>query len=95
MKKNLNEAAVLDEQNLQAIGPKRVLNLAECCALTGYKKGHIYRLTSTRQIPHSKRGKTLFFLREEVEAWMMGNRIATVSELDAAAGAYLVKHPKK
>jgi hypothetical protein len=28
------------EQNLQAIGgSKRVLNLAECCALTGYSRG--------------------------------------------------------
>jgi len=63
VKMNINKKEVQDdlEQNLQAIGPKRVLNLAECCALTGYSRGHTYRLTSTRQIPHSKRGKTLFF----------------------------------
>jgi excisionase family DNA binding protein len=89
-KKELQEL----EQNLQALGPKRVLNLAECCALTGYSRGHTYRLTSNRGIPHYKRGKMLLFLREEIEAWMTENRIATVSELDAAAGAYLVTGKK-
>jgi excisionase family DNA binding protein len=86
------------EQALQAIGSKRVLNLAECCALTGYSRGHIYRLTSTRRIPHYKRGKMVVFSKDELEKWLMENRIATVSELEAAAaGAYLVtgKHSKK
>jgi excisionase family DNA binding protein len=81
--------------NLEPLQVKRVLNLDECCALTGYSRGHLYRLTSTRKIPHYKRGKKLLFSKEELEGWLMANRVATIDEIDAEAAAYIVGKQSK
>lgn len=34
----------------------------------------IYGLTSRNEIPHYKRGKKLYFLKAELEKWMLENR---------------------
>lgn len=49
-----------------------------------------------RAIPHYKpTGKTCYFKRTEVEAWMTENRVATSEELDDRALAYCMKNPLK
>lgn len=65
---------------------KNVLTLDEACAFTGLKKSYMYRLTSTRQIPHFKpRAKLLYFKRSELEKWLMQNRVLTVEEINEQA----------
>ena len=55
---------------------KNVLNFNEACLFSGLSKSHMYRLTSTRQVPHFKPfGKMVYFERVELEKWLLQNKI--------------------
>lgn len=79
---------------LTLIGAKNVLDIDEAVLLTGYSKGHLYRLTCGRAIPHFKKDRKLFFRKDELEDWMTENHIPTTAETQAAATAYCATHPK-
>lgn len=65
--------------------PARVLTINEAAALTGLARGTIYKMTSAGTIPHSKRGKKLYFEREALEAWLTSNRVHQAAADDRAA----------
>ncbi len=50
-------------------------------ALTGLKKKTIYNLVYKRMIPHSKRGKRLYFDEEELTQWIKKGKRKTLEEL--------------
>jgi excisionase family DNA binding protein len=53
---------------------KRVLNFKEACEFLGFAPSYLYKLTSAGTVPYSKpNGKTIFFDREKLEAWMLQN----------------------
>lgn len=54
-------------------------------AITGKAKPTIYSLVSERKIPHSKRGKQLYFSRKELLAWIRSGKRKTTSEIKADA----------
>lgn len=66
---------------------KEVLTSEEAARYLGVSKSCLYKWTMTRQIPHYKSptGKMCFFNRQEVEAWMQTNRVATDEELERQA----------
>lgn len=59
--------------------------------LTGLAKPTIYGLVSNRKIPHSKRGKRLYFSRKELTEWIAGGKRRTQAEMATAAAAYQQK----
>lgn len=77
------------------IATKKVLTFDEALRYTGLSKSGLYKLTAGREIPHAKRGKHLYFDREELERWLMGNRVATNEELDTRAALYCMKNPRR
>lgn len=74
---------------------KEVLGVEECCALTGYSRQHMYRMTSGHRIPHYRRGGKVFFRRSEVEAWLTADKIKTDEELRIEASMRLGFRNKK
>ena len=60
---------------LALISAKTVLDLNEAALFTGFSTGHLYRLTSGRQIPHFKKNRKLYFKKSDLEAWMCDNRV--------------------
>ena len=71
---------------------KSVLTLDDVVLLTGLSKSHLYRLTCTHQIPFYKpNGKTVFFDRNELEAWMRQNRVGTQQEAEGKALNFILK----
>ncbi len=62
------------------------LNLSTSC---------IYKLTSSREIPHSKRGKRLYFDKNVIDKWVMENKCTTKKDIQDMADEYLSKHPNK
>lgn len=65
---------------------KNVLTFSEACEFCGLSKSYMYRLTSTRQIPHFKpRQKLVYFERVELENWLLQNRVTTIAESEANA----------
>ncbi len=75
--------------NMNTLEIKNVLTFAEACLFSGLSKSHMYRLTSTRQVPHFKPfGKMVYFERAELEKWLLQNRVVTISETETMAANY-------
>lgn len=66
---------------------KNVLSLREAAQYMDVSESHLYKLTSTRQIPHFKSptGKLIYFNREELEEWLQSCRVATNEQLEQRA----------
>lgn len=67
MKKN--ERVVLKTKKLFS---NRILRVDEVAEMLSYSKWHIYRLVNQNKIPFYKKGKTLFFMEDEVLDWLKG-----------------------
>lgn len=95
MEKNLDHLSetllfILDRLQSLERAAKTVLNLDECAAYTGLAKSYLYKLTSLCKIPHYKpHGKRIFFKREEVDAWLLQNPVATDEGIQRAADEHL------
>ncbi len=92
MEQNLNQTLTTILNKLRALErtAKTVLNLDECAAYTGLAKSYLYKLTALCKIPHYKpTGKRIFFKREEIDAWLLRNPVATEEELDRRANEYM------
>ena len=79
-------------ERLAAINAKAVLDLDDTVLFTGFSKGHLYRLTSERQIPHYKKNRKLYFRKSELEAWLLEEKVLTNAELDSRAATYIATH---
>lgn len=86
LKEQLNriETAILSQ--------KDVLTFDEAVSFTGMSKSYMYKLTSAHKIPHYKpSGKMVYFNRNELQAWLLQNRISTHDELESKAQAYCMR----
>lgn len=64
---------------------KEVLTFEEACEYMGVSRSFLYKLTSRRQIPHSKpNGKMIFFEKKKINIWLLQNRrkLNTESEFE-------------
>lgn len=83
----------LDEQNLLQ---KTVLNFNEACKYLDVSPSHLYKLTSTKQIPHfCPQGKKLYFKREELDNWLQRNRQSASDEIEQTASDYVLRNKRK
>ena len=71
---------------------KSVLNFDEVAVYTGLSKSTLYKLTSSKKIPHYKpSGKLLYFDRKELDSWLLQNRVHTTEEINQQAVDYCYK----
>lgn len=83
----------LEEQNLLQ---KSILNFNEACKYLDVSQSHLYKLTSSKSIPHfCPQGKKLYFKRSELDEWLQRNRQSSTDEIDALAVEYLFRAGKK
>lgn len=93
LNKLIEIANKLDEHNLLQ---KTVLNFNEACKFIDVSQSHLYKLTSTRQIPHfCPQGKKLYFKRSELDEWLQRNRQSTSSEIEREAMDNMLKSRRK
>lgn len=71
-----------------------VMNLNQLCNYCGFTKSFVYKKTSTKEIPHYKRGKKLFFKKEEVDKWIFKDKVKTMDDLQREATRYLISKRK-
>ena len=57
------------------------LNLDQVCGMLDLSKPTVYSLVSRREIPHTKRGGRLRFLKSEINAWITKSKRKTIAEL--------------
>jgi excisionase family DNA binding protein len=78
---------------IKATGSKP-LDLTEAAAYLGHSKSHLYQLTSKGLIAHYKpAGKKIYFLKKDLDAYLLRNRRAAADEIEAAAASHIVSHP--
>lgn len=71
----------------------RVLTFEQGCSYLGYAKSYVYKLTSAGILPYSKpNGKSIFFDREKLEAWMLSNANTSHAEKQIEASTYIITH---
>jgi len=77
-------------------GYKEVMNLNQLCDYLELSKSHLYKLTSSQEIPHYKRGgKKLYFNKYEIDNWLLQNKIVTRKEIEMQAANYCIKNKFK
>jgi len=81
-----------DKDHPDTTASRKILSLTEFCEYAGLTKQTAYKLTSAQKVPHSKRGKRLYFDRDKVDAWLLENQVATQSEILKKADGYLSKN---
>ena len=70
---------------------KNILTVDEVINYTGFSQKQIYKLTSTRAIPHYKpSGRKLFFKKDELDEWITQGRVKPLSELIDESQVYSV-----
>jgi predicted DNA-binding transcriptional regulator AlpA len=68
---------------------KEIMNVQEVSIYTGIPVATIYAKMDT--IPRSKQGKRLFFLKKDIDLWLMANRRKTSAEIEMEASTYVMK----
>jgi excisionase family DNA binding protein len=64
------------------INDKNILTVEGLMDYTGFSRKQIYKLTSTRRIPHYKpSGRKLFFKKDEIDEWITRGRVDPFDEL--------------
>lgn len=79
-------------EQLALINTKPILDVKEAATFTGFSVKHLYRLTSTKQIPHFKKNAKLLFKKSELEDWLTEQKVLTTSEINRKATTYTVTH---
>ncbi len=68
-------------KNQPAREPDRMFTVPEVAEYLHLSTPSIYRLISSRQIPHQKRGKRVYFRKSEIDSWLSQGRRKTVEEI--------------
>lgn len=75
---------------------KEIFNVDDLINYTGFTRSHIYKLVHKNVIPYSKpNGKFLFFLKSEIDEWLLQNKSQSVSQIEQQALEYSFKNRKK
>lgn len=62
---------------------KDILTFEEACEYMGVSRSFLYKLTSRRQIPHSKpNGKMIFFEKKKINLWLLQNTRKSKADLE-------------
>lgn len=65
---------------------KPILTFKEACKYTGLSKSWLYKKTSSGEVAHYKPdGKKIYFKREELEAWLLRNKVLSKEEIQRKA----------
>jgi excisionase family DNA binding protein len=70
------------------------LDLSEAAAYLHDSKSHVYQLTSKGLIAHYKpAGKKIYFLKADLDSYLLRNRRAAANEVEEAAASHIVNNP--
>jgi excisionase family DNA binding protein len=71
---------------------KEILSLQEACVYLSISPSYMYKLTSSRKIPHySPMGKLIYFKRIELDEWVLKKRRSSEEEINLQATSFIKK----
>ena len=71
---------------------KKILSFSDMLAFTGMSESRLYKLTSSRKIPFSKVGRSLYFDKKLIEEWLMSNPNLTDDEIEETFNKQLLRN---
>lgn len=85
----------LDANPASSNSCQQILWMDEAAKFLNLAKPTIYGLLSKGKLPHYKRGRKVYFLRSELEAWLMTGKQKTMADAEQEVETYLSKRNKK
>ena len=73
---------------------EEIMTIDVAAKFLSLSKSRIYKLTSGREIPHSKKGKRLYFKRSELIEWISKGKQMTMEDIDREAEKYLRRNKR-
>lgn len=73
-------AGFVREENDKEDFNELVMKSTEVCLYLKMKKSTLYQLTHKKEIPFNKKGKTMYFKKDEIDKWLSEGRQQTVKE---------------
>ena len=73
----------------------KLLTIREAAEMIHLSVPTIYGLVQHAKIPVCKRGKRLYFSKQDLVSWIMAGRKKTDSEIDAEASTYIIHSRKR
>ncbi|MBQ6201483.1 MAG: helix-turn-helix domain-containing protein [Prevotella sp.] len=65
---------------------KRFMTATEAAQYLGITRGYVYKLTCKKKIPfYSPTGRHILFLKNELDEWVLNNRVSTNKEIEGQA----------
>ncbi len=71
------------------------LNITQAAELLDLKISSVYGIVHEKGIPYHKRGKRLYFSKQELMDWIKSGRKQTLQEIDQDAEDFIKNLPKK
>jgi excisionase family DNA binding protein len=69
---------------------KQIFTVDDVVNYTGFSKSYVYKLVHQQIIPYSKpNNRTLFFLKSEIDEWMLQNKSKSISQIEQEATTYV------
>ena len=85
------ERLILAQGNPASSEADQILTIEEAAAFARLSKATLYGLVSRSEIPSMKKGKRLYFSKQELTEWIKAGRKKTVSEIAAETDSYLTR----
>jgi len=89
--KAINKNSTADKET----GLPQTMTLIQTAEYLGLSKATMYGYTASREIPHFKRGKRLYFRKAEIDQWISEGRVKTQKEIEIEVDNYLSSHSHK
>ena len=80
-----------NQRNLSTSSTNELLTIKQAGELLSLSVPTLYGLVSKQAIPVSKKGKRLYFSKDELTGWIKAGRKLTITEIESQAGSYLGK----
>lgn len=74
-----------------AVFMKNVWNVADLALVLGISESRVRHMAADQIIPAYKQNGSLYFKREEIEAWQTKNRTASKDEITSQAATYCAR----
>ena len=85
----------LDRIERLLVAHKEVLTFEEASEYAGISRSYLYKLTASKDIPHSKpNGKMIFFEKKKLNEWLLRNQRKSNQEIEREALNYTFKNRK-
>lgn len=89
------ERLILSQNNTSQTDTDKLFTIKEAADFLHLTVPTIYSLVARAEIPVCKRGKRLYFSKQEITGWIMAGRKKTVDEIDEKVDAHLTKFKRR